>query len=200
MVHKVLGGLAATLAYSGVGLAHPIHRHLTNLTAAQADSQITATDWTPQFLDADQNQTLVAVAELIVPGSEKAQVNRIIDLLLTVDTSENQQKLMASLSSLDRESQKMFHQPFKNTTSTQQQEILTMFSTATKGSDDEAADDLDEMPPPRPLLTLHDHFQNLKGWVVGTYYSTEQGMRELGWTEEVFFENFPGCSHPEGHH
>lgn len=39
----------------------------------------------------------------------------------------------------------------------------------------------------------------MKGWVVGAYYSSEVGMRELGWTGDVMFESFPGCEHPGGH-
>jgi len=47
---------------------------------------------------------------------------------------------------------------------------------------------------------LRKHFENLKGWISGAYYSSEAGMRELGWTEDRVFEKFPGCEHPEGHH
>src|SRR6266567_345778 len=46
---------------------------------------------------------------------------------------------------------------------------------------------------------LYDHFENLKGWISGAYYSTEAGMRELGWNGEYVFESFPGCEHPDGH-
>ena len=34
---------------------------------------------------------------------------------------------------------------------------------------------------------------------MGAYYSSEIGMRELGWTENRFFASFPGCTHPGGH-
>jgi hypothetical protein len=47
--------------------------------------------------------------------------------------------------------------------------------------------------------TLRDHFENLKDWIVATYYSSEEGMRELGWTDEFYFESPSECSHPEGH-
>ncbi len=43
------------------------------------------------------------------------------------------------------------------------------------------------------------HFQNLKGWIAGAYYSSEPGMRELGWTGNVFLAELPGCTHPGGH-
>ena len=48
-------------------------------------------------------------------------------------------------------------------------------------------------------LTLRDHFDLLKGWIAGAYYSSEIGMRELGWTGNVVFAEFPGCQHPGGH-
>jgi len=40
-------------------------------------------------------------------------------------------------------------------------------------------------------------FENLKEWIVGAYYSSEQGMRELGWNGNYAFENYPGCEHGE---
>jgi len=46
---------------------------------------------------------------------------------------------------------------------------------------------------------LLEHFENLKGWDSGAYYSSEAGMSELGWTGEYVFASFPGCEHPEGH-
>ena len=51
----------------------------------------------------------------------------------------------------------------------------------------------------RSLLTLRDHFDLLKGWIAGAYYSTETGMRELGWTGNMFYRAYPGCDHPGSH-
>jgi hypothetical protein len=31
------------------------------------------------------------------------------------------------------------------------------------------------------------------------YYSSEVGMKELGWTDENYFAGFPGCEHAGGH-
>jgi len=47
---------------------------------------------------------------------------------------------------------------------------------------------------------LYSHFENLKSWISGAYYSSEVGMRELGWTGDYVFEAFPGCAHPDAHH
>jgi hypothetical protein len=45
------------------------------------------------------------------------------------------------------------------------------------------------------VVTIRDHFDTLKGWISGAYYSSEAGMRELGWTGTVMHEKFPGCEH-----
>ena len=46
---------------------------------------------------------------------------------------------------------------------------------------------------------LRGHFQNLKDWIAGAYYSSETGMRELGWDGNVVHAQLPGCTHPGGH-
>jgi len=43
------------------------------------------------------------------------------------------------------------------------------------------------------------HYENLKHWSVGAYYSSEIGMRELGWTPNRVFPTYPACSHAESH-
>jgi hypothetical protein len=48
---------------------------------------------------------------------------------------------------------------------------------------------------PERVVTIRDHFELLKGWIAGAYYSSEAGMRELGWTGTVIHERFVGCEH-----
>jgi hypothetical protein len=47
------------------------------------------------------------------------------------------------------------------------------------------------------VLTLRDHFDHLKGWIASAYYSSEIGLKELGYTGQMFFQAFPDCTHPE---
>lgn len=203
MVQRLFGGTGAVAALPGVLAAHPVHKHLADASVmAQADAKTAAANWAPEFLDAHQNETLIVLAERIVPGSSKAQVNRFIDLLLTVDTQENQKKFLAALSAFEAEALNRHRHPFKGLTEEQQNQILTAASTEKpahgRGHGDwieRAAGSHHESPS-----TLGDYFENLKGWVSGAYYSSEIGMRELGWTGNNFFESFPGCQHPEGHH
>src|SRR5712692_6976520 len=84
MVRRLLSGMVGVgYALPAVANSHPIHKHLADVaTLAAADAKVEASDWKPEFLDSHQNETLIALAERIVPGSTKAQVNRFIDLLL----------------------------------------------------------------------------------------------------------------------
>ena len=209
MVQRLFGGAGAALAIPGVHEEHPIHKHLADAAVLdRADAQAAAADWSPAFLDAHQNETLIVLAELIVPGSTRAQVNRFIDLLLTVDTEESRRSFVTSLSALEAEGLNRYSHPFKSLTREQQIKILTDASTS--GSAGAIAYrrrrryELSELSPDQspesPAQSLRDHFEDLKSWISGAYYSSEIGMRELGWTGNYFFESFPGCQHPEGHH
>ena len=43
---------------------------------------------------------------------------------------------------------------------------------------------------------MRSHFQNLKDWIAGAYYSSEQGMRELGWTATCSTPSCPAARIP----
>jgi Gluconate 2-dehydrogenase subunit 3 len=204
VMRRMLGTAGAGIALPGLAVGHPVHNHLmSDSTVAAAEATAADTAWQPIFLDPHQNETLVALAERIVPNSTTAQVNRFVDLLISVDTQENQKKFLASLGAFDHEGIARYHQPFKDLTEDQQIEMLTAASTAKAGgrSDDAsgAGSGAAAKQGEEPTLTMRDHFENVKGWVSGAFYSSEVGMRELGWTGQVVWESFPGCEHPEGH-
>ena len=206
MVRRLLGGMmGAGYALPAIANSHPIHKHLADsATLAAADVKVEASEWKPEFLDSHQNETLIALAERIVPGSTKAQVNRFIDLLLSVDTPANQQKFNNSLSAMDGKSLERYGHPFKALNEAQQKELLTVASTEALRREEKRDAFWFQVPAQESSETvpvmLRDHFENLKGWISGAYYSSEVGMRELGWTGDVYFDSFPGCQHPEGHH
>jgi len=143
----------------------------------------------------------MALAERTVPGSMGAQVNRFLDAALSVDTQESQQKFVASLNALEGEALRRFTKPFTDLAANQQEEILTAASTAHPSSPDFSGEKNGETQAgTRPSAPdLRDYFDHLKGWVSLAYYSSEAGMKELGWTGENFFEGFPGCEHAGGH-
>jgi hypothetical protein len=206
MVQRMLAGMALPL----VADSHPIHRLLSDgAIFSGADARMASADWKPLFLNAPQNEALLALSEIIVPGSAKAQVNRFIDLLLSVDTPANQKNFSASISAMDDESQKRFGHPFAALRGDQKNELLTTASKEDVGDSEGEGEGKGKGPEARDSEGIHagdtrpslnDHFNNLKGWISGAYYSSETGMTELGWTGEYAFENYPSCQHAEKHH
>ena len=206
MVQRILAGMGAGMALPLVAASHPIHRLLSDdAIFSHADAQMASTAWQPLFLNAPQNKALVAQWEIIVPGSAKAQVNRFIDLLLSVDTPANQKNFLVSISAMEDESQKRFGQPFAALSGDQQNELLTAASKEDVGNNEDKdkgleARDSEGKHAGETRHSLNDHFNNLKGWISGAYYSSETGMAELGWTGDYAFENYPSCQHAEEHH
>ena len=192
VVRRLLAAAGAGTAWPLVAASHPIHELLRNEALLDEGEKLGAADWRPLVLNAQQDETLSTLAERIVPGSTKAEVDRFIDLLLSVDTAEHKQKFEESLAAFEAESQRRFGKRFPSLDASQQNMLLTDASAhpAKEDSSDSAE---------RENQGLHKDFENLKGWISGAYYSSELGMRELGWTPDRVFASFPGCEHPEGH-
>lgn len=185
----------ALVASAGAGAvvpdlaAHPFTHHLADpLTIDQADAKTKtpAGAYTPEFLDQHQFDTLAALAERIVPGSAKAKVSEFVDQLLVVDAPEDQRSFLNALGAMEGKALAHAGRPWKQLSDADQIAVLTEVSTMASGR-------------PPASFTLRDHFDLLKGWIAGAYYSTEMGMRELGWTGTVAHRGFPGCEHPGGH-
>ena len=179
IVQKLLGAMAAAGAFPLIATSHPIYRHLTSAVVFdRAEEMRVAVDWQPLFLNGGQDKTLAALSEIMVPGSATAHVDRFVDLLVSVDTAQHQREFVASLAAIEDEANKRFAKGFEQLTPSEQEILLTDFSTQ-EGHREE--------------------FHNLKGWIVGAYYSSEQGMRELGWNGNYAFESYPSCEHGDGH-
>src|SRR5712664_1778058 len=193
MVRRLLAGMGAGAAWPLVADSHPIHIFLRNDAVLEEAEKLGAGDWKPVFLDAQQNESLIAIAEAIVPGSTKALVNRFIDLLLSVDTDAHKSEFVEALAAFEGEARKRFAKNFPALDESQKNQLLTEAS-ATPAQKNSGGAEAGEK-----RARLHEHFENLKGWVSGAYYSSEMGMKELGWTPDRVFASFPGCEHPEGH-
>ena len=193
MVQRLLASAGAGAAWPLVAGSHPIHALLGNGAFFDEAEKLAARDWKPLFLNGQQEETLAALAETIVPGARKALVDRFIDLLLSVDTAEHRKNFVDSLTAFETESQKRFGKRFPALNAGEQNALITDASTQPAKENSSGTDGTVK-------TGLRRHFENLKGWISGAYYSSEAGMRELGWTEDRVFEKFPGCEHAEGHH
>lgn len=200
MVQHLLAAMGSGAAWPVVASSHPVFELLRSEALPHYDAifdraeGLGQANWKPTFLTAQQNDLLTALAESIVPESTRAHASRFIDLLLSVDKPENQRGFQESLAALDAEAQKRFKKSFPALDEEQRNAFLTDASTKPK-SPDAAGSEAEKRQ-----AALYSHFENLKAWVSGAYYSSEAGMRELGWTGDYAFAAFPGCAHPEGHH
>jgi Gluconate 2-dehydrogenase subunit 3 len=192
MMMRLVAGAGAGAAWPLVAASYPIYGHLTNDAVFDEAERLGAADWKPLFLSAEQDKTLVALAEAIVPGSKTAQVNRFIDLLLSVDSDQHQKSFVESLAAFEGASQKRFGKVFPSLDAGQRNGLLTDAAARPAKKQSSGAAEKED-------AGLQEHFENLRGWVSGAYYSSEEGMRELGWTGDYVFASFPGCEHAEGH-
>lgn len=180
----LLSGIAAGAAMPLGTRAHPIWKHFED-EHLMSHAETAVADGKLQFLNAQQFESLSALAEAIVPGSTKTNAVSFVDLLLSVDKEKHQKEFVTSLAAMESESSSKYGKRFPALSDAAKNELLTNASTARKTASGEPG--------------LRDAFENLKEWVSGAYYSTEIGMRELGWTPDRVFAEFPGCSHAEGH-
>lgn len=192
MVGRLLAGVGAGATWPLAVASHPIHELLRNNAVLDEAEKLGAADWKPVLLSTERNEGLIAIAERIVPGSTAAHVNRFIDLLLSVEQAEHKNNFLAGLAAIEAESQKQFGKRFPSLSASEQDSLLTDASTQSAKNSAGGGD--------KENRQLQKHFENLKGWICGAYYSSEAGMRELGWTEDRVFASFPGCEHSEGHH
>jgi hypothetical protein len=201
LLQTLAGGAASALALPALASGHPIAGHLHDQAkVATADAKAHAANWKPAYLDPHQVETVRVLAEKIVPGSTAAKSAEFIDSLLAVDTESSQRRFLQALGAFEGLALTQAKKPWASLSDADQIALLTKASAAESGT------------PPGPfngdptgmsggagakdrVLTIRDHFELVKGWASGAYYSSEAGMRELGWTGVVMHDKFAGCEH-----
>jgi len=181
-LQALFGGVGAGLAApSGAAAQHPVVGHLLNPGAIEQAQQRAAAASAPVFLDAHHARTLEALAEAFVPGSTAANVAPFLDQLLAVESADHQRAFLGSLGAFDMAAINAHGKSWLALSTAERDALLRVASTAESSS------------------AIRGHFENLKDWIAGAYYSSERGMRELGWTGNMFHRELPGCTHPGGH-
>ncbi len=182
----------------------------TSLGAAEPpDASLTAPDWKPKFLDDHQDQTVLAVADLLIPdtdtpGARAAQVDRFIDLLLATDAPgtdedtsgtdfadlllrkgslEGQRRYISALNWLDGYCLAQFSNPFTALSRSDQETVLGMLTHANDNPE---------------VAAGHDSFALIKNSIVTAYYSSEIGaLQELKYQTNPYQTGVPGCEHAD---
>lgn len=154
----------------------------TGAAAAAAVPFLNAATWKPLLFTAQQNETVIALTDLIIPatdtpGAKAAQVNRYIDLLLHDGPATERDRFLSGLKWLDEESMRREKAPFVKLPVAKQTALLQSMEAA--GSGDGYA-----------------FFRMAKSMTARIYFETEPGFKELN---KNGVPKTWACSHP-GHH
>lgn len=155
-------------------------------TPAPTDTSAAATlithdvNWRPQILDAHQNETVVALAEVILPktdtpGAADAKVNRYLDLFLARD-DELRHSFLEGLNLLDGHAMQAYSLPFAQCTGEQQSALLSKFESASGAN----------------LEKEREFFQLAKSLTARIYFNTPEGFQELN---KFGVPRNPSCEH-----
>lgn len=206
-LQTLAAGFGASIAVPGLAEAsdHPVHKHVEHVAAQARKPAATAKPapaYKPTTFDAHQFATVVLLSELIVPGAKASGTPEFLDKLLTVESSETRRRFITALGALDGAALKTKQVPFKALTTADQTALLTEASAGQPSRQPVYWKKGDPIPvperPPGPM-TLRDHFDHIKGWVSGIYFASEPGLKELGYTGNVFHEKYVGCEHDGKH-
>jgi hypothetical protein len=146
-------------------------------------------NWKPLFFTDDQNQTMIALCDAILPatdspGAKQAMANRYVDLILSAESIETQGRFVNSLQYIDAESARVYGKPFRALSTDEQVEVLIPMALP--------------MPPtPDASTTIdkgYENFTRVKALIVEGYYSSEIGETELGWDGAYSHGVYEGCA------
>ena len=161
-----------------------------------ASRELARPDWKPAFLSAQQNETLIALSETIIPatdtpGAKAALVNRFLDLVLSVLQPETQREFLDSLAWFDTGAMARYNANFVNLSDDEKQDFLNLVAwphTQVRWGETDGN------------FAGHEHFERMNGWIASAYYSSSAGLKELGWDGWPARGTFNGCEHqPEEH-
>jgi hypothetical protein len=179
--HFRVGRRALLTSFAGLGAAAialpSAAAHVHEAAAAAAKTVEPATDGALLFLDQHAFDTLALLSEQIVPGSRAAQVPQVLDRLLSVEATETQKRFIQAIGAFEAQAREMQGKPWKMLTAAEANALLTKISTLPGGDN---------------MRGIFDGFKNA---IAETYYSTEPGEKELGYTGNFAFQYPPaGCA------
>lgn len=186
---KLAMGVGGLTTFPILGQAKAAAPATPAMAMPDADPQ-SAANWEPKFFDAHQNETLIALTELIIPatdtpGAKAALVNRYLDLHYNEETPERQEEIIQALSWFDGRSLSVHNKPFVSLTETQQKALL-----------EPLAEPANPKPGDEPGVKA---FTLIKSLTIFGYYTSQIGLdEELKYEGDRLNASFPGaCTHPE---
>lgn len=148
-----------------------------------------AAAWTPAVFTSRQNETVIALCELIIPhtetaGAKAARVNEFIDTVLADADAKDREAFLRGLAWIDARSRERHGADFVSLAPGDQTALLTAVSDSGPAA-----------PADRPGA---EFFKGLKALTITGYYTSRIGMlEELGDDGRMVFADYVGCTHPE---
>jgi len=188
---KIALGAGATAAFPILGQSDARPNALSCCGGIVSGARAPAgPNWKPLFFDPHQNETVIALTDLIIPetdtpGAKAALVNRTIDLFLNDEEVDTQRQFLEGLAWIDGRSLRQYGKPFVDLPREQQTALL-----------ESLANPENRNPEDQPGVRF---FEDIKDWTLFGYYTSEIGLeQELQYGGDAYHESFPGaCTHPE---
>lgn len=201
LIRAALFTSVAPILGSSFCFAQAISSGLTAAARGEDGSAVLSDpNWKPAFLNEHQNATLIALSDVIIPatetpGAKPALVNRYLDLLLSVQPAEFQQRFTGALAFIDSQSQTEFKSDFLKLPPDDQVWLLNQWAYTRENS---GWTDRDTHVEPEDVG--QQNFKLLKTLIATGYYDSEIGQKELGWDGEITHGPYLGCQHPAATH
>jgi hypothetical protein len=152
--------------------------------------------WTPGFLNAHQDETLIALSDAIIPvtdtpGAKAALVNRFLDLVIAAQPETVQKNFLVALDWFDAGAQERYKANFVDLTPEEKNDFLNLAAwphTHVRWGETEKA------------FEGYEHFMLMKRWIASAFYSSPIGLKEQGWDGWAARGTFMGCEHEAGEH
>jgi hypothetical protein len=124
-------------------------------------------------LTRERAETLAAISDRIVPGSRAAQCYRVIDLAMTIETPEVGNQLIKSIQAFEDAAHTKYSKAFTELSPEQQDTVIASLA--------------EQSAPDSP-------FTILKEWTADAYWSSREGLRELGWNGQMAWSGIQACA------
>jgi gluconate 2-dehydrogenase gamma chain len=156
--------------------------HVHSMVAAEK----AAGQYTPKFFSANQYKTLQALSQMIIPrdgdtgGAVEAGAPEFIDLL-TSENADYQLKLGGGIMWLDSTCVERYGKTFVECAPAQQKEILDLMAYRKNG-----------LTHPEISQGI-EFFSFLRNLVADGFFTSEIGIKYLGYIGNTHLKEFPGC-------
>src|SRR5262249_14730034 len=154
-----------------------------------------AAGYTLRALSPQQNATIVAMIDLIIPatdtpGAKGARVNEFIDVILTEwATEEERKRFLEGLAGIDKQSQSLYGKDFADASAEQQLVQLRAIDDAVMSNRAVRPHHGNTVPKPDTQLQ-GDFWEVFKRITLHGYYTSE-----VGFTQELRLQIIPGAQH-----